>query len=110
MSTHLRPEESQLIKDQHWLSKTSLKIVRSTVYNAPSDPSISVRSWKLNEFNRELQCGDDSKGEPKYQIVARGYDKFFNIGGPVDRYEGKNGKSSGKDNVLTADVKAFGVA
>lgn len=97
MTTHLRPEDSQLINDLHRLSKKSPKLVRSTVYSAPSDPSVSVRSWKMNEFkyydvpspfptlarglfSRELPCGDDSKGEQKYQIVARGYDKFFNIG------------------------------
>ncbi|KAG2143593.1 RNA ligase-domain-containing protein [Suillus clintonianus] len=97
MSTHLRSEDSQLISDLHRLSKKSPKLVRSTVYNAPSDPSISIRSWKMNEFkyydvpspfptlarglfSRELPCGDDPEGEPKYQIVARGYDKFFNIG------------------------------
>lgn len=97
MLTHLRPEDSQLIDDLHRLSKKSPKLVRSTVYSAPSDPSISVRSWKMNEFkyydvpspfptlarglfSREIPCGDDSKGEQKYQIVARGYDKFFNIG------------------------------
>jgi hypothetical protein len=97
MTIHLRPEDSQLINDLHWLSKKSPKLVRSTVYSAPSDPSVSVRSWKMNEFkyydvpspfptlarglfSRELPCGDDSKGEQKYQIVARGYDKFFNIG------------------------------
>ncbi|KAG1722907.1 RNA ligase-domain-containing protein [Suillus lakei] len=97
MSTHLRLEDSQLIDDLHRLSKKSPKLVRSTVYSAPSDPSISVRSWKMNEFkyydvpspfptlarglfSRELPCEDDSEGKPKYQIVARGYDKFFNIG------------------------------
>ncbi|KAG1739916.1 RNA ligase-domain-containing protein [Suillus paluster] len=97
MSTHFHPEDSQLIHDLHKLSKKSPKLVRSTVYKAPSDPSISIRSWKMNEFKyydvpspfptlarglftRELSNGDESKGEPKYQIIARGYDKFFNIG------------------------------
>lgn len=97
MSTHFCPEDSQLIHDLHRLSKKSPKLVRSTVYNAPSDPTIPIRSWKMNEFkyydvpspfptlarglfSRELPFGDDSEGEPKYQIVARGYDKFFNIG------------------------------
>jgi tRNA ligase len=97
MSTHLRLEDSQLINDLHQLSKKSPKLVRSTVYSVPSDPSISVRSWKMNEFkyydvpspfptlarglfSRELPSGDEFKGEQKYQIVARGYDKFFNIG------------------------------
>jgi tRNA ligase len=97
MSTHFCPEDSQLIHDLHQLSKKSPKLVRSTVYNVPSDPTIPIRSWKMNEFkyynipspfptlarglfSRELPFGDDSEGEPKYQIVARGYDKFFNIG------------------------------
>lgn len=95
--TRMRAEDSQLIDDLHRLSKKSPKLVRSTVYTAPSDPSISVRSWKMNEFkyydvpspfptlarglfSRELPRGDDPNGEQKYQIVARGYDKFFNIG------------------------------
>lgn len=97
MSSHLRPEDSQLIDDLHRLSKKSPKLVKSTVYSVPSDPSISVRSWKMNEFkyydvpspfptlarglfSRELPYGDKSEGGQKYQIVARGYDKFFNIG------------------------------
>jgi len=97
MSTHFRPEDSQLIHDLHQISKKSPKLIRSTVYSAPSDPSISIRSWKMNEFkyydvpspfptlarglfSRELPSGDDPDGGPKYQIVARGYDKFFNIG------------------------------
>ncbi|KAG2048288.1 hypothetical protein BDR06DRAFT_1024555 [Suillus hirtellus] len=95
--TRMRAEDSQLIGDLHRLSKKSPKLVRSTVYTAPSDPSISVRSWKMNEFkyydvpspfptlarglfSRELPRGDDPNREQKYQIVARGYDKFFNIG------------------------------
>ncbi|KAG2145471.1 RNA ligase-domain-containing protein [Suillus bovinus] len=97
MSTHFRAEDSQLINDLLRLSKKSPKLVRSTVYSVPSDPSISVRSWKMNEFkyydipspfptlarglfSRELPCEDGSKGEQKHQIVARGYDKFYNIG------------------------------
>ncbi|KAG1807820.1 uncharacterized protein BJ212DRAFT_727507 [Suillus subaureus] len=31
-------------------------------------------------FSHEIPCGDDSRGEQECQIVARGYDKFFNIG------------------------------
>ncbi|OAX33523.1 hypothetical protein K503DRAFT_804308 [Rhizopogon vinicolor AM-OR11-026] len=98
MSTTRFPlEDSQLIHDLHQLSKKSPKLVRSTVYSAPSDPSISIRSWKMNEFkyydvpspfptlarglfSREIPSGDDQQGEQTYQIVARGYDKFFNIG------------------------------
>ena len=93
---HFIPEDSQLIHDLHRLSKKSPKLVRSTVYSAPSDPSISIRSWKMNEFkyydvpspfptlarglfSRELPS-PEGDGDVKYQIVARGYDKFFNIG------------------------------
>ncbi|KAF8132467.1 RNA ligase-domain-containing protein [Boletus edulis] len=86
-------EDSQLIVDLHRISQKSPKLVRSTVYSAPSDPTVKIRSWKMNEFKyydipspfptlarglftRELKGGD----QPRYQIVARGYDKFFNIG------------------------------
>ncbi|OJA08816.1 hypothetical protein AZE42_05067, partial [Rhizopogon vesiculosus] len=98
MSTTRFPlEDSQLIHDLHRLSEKSLKLVRSTMYSAPSDPSIAIRSWKMNEFkyydvpspfptlarglfSRETPSGNDQHGEQTYQIVARGYDKFFNIG------------------------------
>lgn len=67
------------------VQNTSPKLIRSTVYAAPADPTIAVRSWKMNEFKyydipspfptyaRGLFSVDD-------RIVARGYDKFFNIG------------------------------
>ena len=81
----------------------SAKLVRSSVYPAPADPAISVRSWKMTEhkyytvplpfptlarglFSRELPDAgaEGGKGEgpskKKHQIVVRGYDKFFNIG------------------------------
>ncbi|KAG1832357.1 RNA ligase-domain-containing protein [Suillus subalutaceus] len=97
MSTHLHTEDSQLINDMHRLSKKFQKLVRSMMYSVPSNPFISVRSWKMNEFkyydipspfptlmrglfSRELAYGDNSEGEKKYPIVARGNDKFFNIG------------------------------
>ncbi|KAG2039359.1 hypothetical protein BDR03DRAFT_980872 [Suillus americanus] len=83
MSTHLRAEDSQLINDLHRLSKTSPKLVRSTVYSAPSDPSISaMNEFKYYEIPSPFPtlARDDSKGQKKYQVVARGYDKFFNIG------------------------------
>ncbi|KIJ58824.1 hypothetical protein HYDPIDRAFT_33787 [Hydnomerulius pinastri MD-312] len=89
-------EDSQLIADLHLISKKSPKLVRSSTYAAPSDPAINIRSWKMNEFKyydvpspfptlarglftRELK-GNGEGGEPRYEIVARGYDKFFNIG------------------------------
>lgn len=81
------------------------KHAKSTVYTAPADPSIKLRSWKMMEhryydipspfptlarglFTRDLTEqdaeGKNAKGgedtAKKYQIVVRGYDKFFNIG------------------------------
>jgi hypothetical protein len=95
-SSHFNTQDSQLIANLHRISKASPKLIRSTLYDAPSDPAIKVRSWKMNEFKyydvpspfptlarglvtRELEKGKDGD-EPRYQIVARGYDKFFNIG------------------------------
>ena len=93
-------ENSDLIASLHALQAKSKKLVRSSTYPAPADSSIQVRSWKMNEFKyydvpspfptlarglftREIP--DDSQIEGKaasktYEIVARGYDKFFNIG------------------------------
>ncbi|KAL5476920.1 TRL1 [Sanghuangporus weigelae] len=74
------------------------KLVSSSVYPAPADPSVSIRSWKLNEYRyydvpspfptlaRGLftqwvsENPGSEEGEGRYRIVARGYDKFFNIG------------------------------
>ncbi|KAF8225851.1 RNA ligase [Tricholoma matsutake] len=96
-------EDSQLIAALHNLSRKSLKLVKSSTYPAPVDPKIVVRSWKMNEFKyydipspfptlaRGLFTVDLPKDEDeakkdatdvdqRYRIVARGYDKFFNIG------------------------------
>jgi tRNA ligase len=96
-------EDSQLIAALHNLSKKSPKLVKSSTYPAPADPQIVVHSWKMNEFKYydvpspfptlarglftvELPKGADEaeKGsknvDQKHRIVARGYDKFFNIG------------------------------
>ncbi|KAF9226083.1 hypothetical protein BS17DRAFT_776626 [Gyrodon lividus] len=94
--SHFNAEDSRLIADLHRISKESPKLIRSMVYAAPSDPEINIHSWKMNEFKyydvpspfptlarglftRELKKGE-SGDDPRYQIVARGYDKFFNIG------------------------------
>lgn len=99
------PSDSELISALHRLHKKSPKLVRSSKYEAPEDPSITVESWKMNEFKyydipspfptlaRGLFTVDvtdgrgdgkeeegHSGGEREYRIVARGYDKFFNIG------------------------------
>lgn len=96
-------EDSQLIAALHNLSRKSLKLVKSSTYPAPADPKIVVCSWKMNEFKyydipspfptlaRGLFTVDLPKDEDeakkdatdvdqRYRIVARGYDKFFNIG------------------------------
>ncbi|KAF9496652.1 RNA ligase [Pleurotus eryngii] len=89
------PEDSALISSLIALSERSPKLVKWSDYPAPADPSITVRSWKMNEFKyydvpspfptlaRGLysrKLGDRDGGEERHRIVARGYDKFFNIG------------------------------
>ena len=74
------------------LSQKSPKLVKSTTYEAPADPSIAIRSWKMNEFKyydvpspfptlaRGLFTQEvKGEGRTRYRIVARGYDKFFNV-------------------------------
>ncbi len=83
-------QDSQLISDLASLAKNKPKLVKSTVYNAPADPTIKVRSWKMNEYKYydvpspfpSLVRGVFSVDLPenRHRIVARGYDKFFNIG------------------------------
>ena len=94
--------DHELIVTLHKLSKKSPKLVRSTTYPAPADPKVTIRSWKMNEFKyydvpspfptlaRGIFTQWDGEGEAEYKgegssngkhrIVARGYDKFFNIG------------------------------
>ncbi|KZT07913.1 uncharacterized protein LAESUDRAFT_724384 [Laetiporus sulphureus 93-53] len=85
--------DSHLVDELFAITKRSPKLVRSTEYHAPADPNIIVRSWKMNEFKyydvpspfptlaRGLFTMEvNVKGRLKHRIVARGYDKFFNIG------------------------------
>lgn len=85
--------DHELVEKLITLSEKSPKLVKSTVYQAPADPNISIRSWKMNEFKyydipspfptlaRGLFTQDiEVDGHVKHRIVARGYDKFFNIG------------------------------
>ncbi|EGN92568.1 hypothetical protein SERLA73DRAFT_99105 [Serpula lacrymans var. lacrymans S7.3] len=100
MTPPCSPEDSQLIADLYMLSSKSPKLVRSSEYAAPSDPEVTVRSWKMNEFKyydipspfptlarglfslklSDKNDGVDGTGKAKHRIVVRGYDKFFNIG------------------------------
>jgi tRNA ligase len=83
-------EDSQLIAELQQLSQKGPKLVKSSTYSAPSAPEIMVRSWKMNEHKYydvpspfpTLARGIFSvqEGDVKSRIVARGYDKFFNIG------------------------------
>ena len=70
------------------LSKKNPKLVRSTEYTAPADPSIRLRSWKRNKFKYcdipspfpTLARGlftQAASGQTKNRIVARGHDKFL---------------------------------
>ncbi|EED78500.1 predicted protein [Postia placenta Mad-698-R] len=93
ISKHGSEKDSELIDELLALSKKNPKLVRSTEYTAPADPNINVRSWKMNEFKyydvpspfptlaRGLFTQDvQTNDRVKHRIVARGYDKFFNIG------------------------------
>ncbi|KAF7316285.1 tRNA ligase [Mycena indigotica] len=85
------PEDSALVARLHEISAKKPKLIKSSLYDAPADPQIKVRSWKMDEFRYydvpspfpTLARGIFTVELPKekaYRIVARGYDKFFNIG------------------------------
>ncbi|KAJ7205526.1 RNA ligase-domain-containing protein [Mycena pura] len=90
------PEDSALVAKLHEVSANKPKLVKSSVYSAPADPDVQVRSWKMDEFKYydvpspfpTLARGiftvelpkTTGKAKQEYRIVARGYDKFFNIG------------------------------
>ncbi|KIM36560.1 hypothetical protein M413DRAFT_449100 [Hebeloma cylindrosporum] len=94
MSGTYNAKNSALIASLVALSAKNPKLVKSTAYEATIDGAdAKIQSWKMNEFKyhdvpspfptlarglftREL----DTQGAKKYQIVVRGYDKFFNIG------------------------------
>ncbi|KAF7341169.1 tRNA ligase [Mycena venus] len=96
MARPVVPEDSALIAKLHEISAARPKLIKSSVYSAPADPDIQVRSWKMDEFKYydvpspfpTLARGIFTVELPKaaetdkqeYRIVARGYDKFFNIG------------------------------
>lgn len=86
-------EDHELIESLISLAQKSPRLVRSTEYEAPADSRIKIRSWKMNEFKyydipspfptlaRGLFTQDvEVERAVKHRIVARGYDKFFNIG------------------------------
>ncbi|KAF7344319.1 tRNA ligase [Mycena sanguinolenta] len=83
-------EDSALIQELMDLSSAKPKLVRASNYAAPVDPNISIASWKMAEHKYymvpspfpTLARGVFSlkQSDGRYRIVARGYDKFFNIG------------------------------
>ncbi|TFK17845.1 hypothetical protein FA15DRAFT_710412 [Coprinopsis marcescibilis] len=93
-------EDSALIDTLLGLSKTSPKLVKSTLSDVPGCEAegLAVRSWKMNEFKYydvpspfptlarglfTMDVGDedgDGVDGVRHRIVVRGYDKFFNIG------------------------------
>ncbi|KAH9930453.1 RNA ligase-domain-containing protein [Epithele typhae] len=86
-------DDSDLVEKLKQISKEDPKLVKASDYQAPADPGIIIRSWKMNEFKyynvptpfptlaRGLFTQDIKKGKKMmHRIVVRGYDKFFNIG------------------------------
>lgn len=105
-------EDDTLIRALDALSIKNKKLIKATTHEAPADPRITVRSWKMDEFKygvhpspfptlarglftREIIQGKkdaqveedvarenfiDRQTQRRHVIVARGYDKFFNIG------------------------------
>ena len=93
MASQTNETDHKLVSDLFALSKRAKKLVNSTEYHPPAIPEMTVRSWKMNEFKyydipspfptlaRGLFTQEIKKGgRTKHRIVARGYDKFFNIG------------------------------
>ena len=97
MTPTFNKDDSKLMADLHALSKKSPKLVRSSQYPAPAQPETVISSWKMNEFKyydipspfptlarglftTEHSMDGESGDAKQYRIVARGYDKFFNIG------------------------------
>ncbi|TCD71017.1 hypothetical protein EIP91_000515 [Steccherinum ochraceum] len=95
----LSSDDDALVRDLFRISKKSPKLIRSSEDEAPADPRIKLRSWKMNEFKyydipspfptlarglftqeiKEEGYEQDPRNV-KHRIVVRGYDKFFNIG------------------------------
>ena len=100
--------DSALISTLLTMASKQPKLVKSSVYSVsvPWPPTskvqtateLKIRSWKMNEFKyydvpspfptlarglftREVRPDEEYIGNAKkYQVVVRGYDKFFNIG------------------------------
>ena len=82
-------EDDELIRTLFRVSKKSPKLIKWSEYDAPADPRVKIFSWKMNEFKYydvpspfpTLARGLFTRlASGQHTIVARGYDKFFNIG------------------------------
>ncbi|KAH7105959.1 RNA ligase-domain-containing protein [Auriculariales sp. MPI-PUGE-AT-0066] len=91
---------TELIERMRTIARKDKKLITSNEYSAPAQPDIKIRSWKANEFKyyvvpspfptlargvfTEWLPAHDGQPEGtfggQWRIVARGYDKFFNIG------------------------------
>jgi tRNA ligase len=90
MSSRRTPEaDHDLIASLYALSNKSPKLVKPSIQNPPSAPEEQITTWKMNEFRYydipspfpTLARGlFTRKVGGRFEIVARGYDKFFNIG------------------------------
>ena len=91
-------EDSDFIASLHAFEDKYPRLFSSSSITAPADPSIEIRRWKVSTFKyydvpsllptlarglftREIPNDSKEGGQAStYQIVARGYDKFFGIG------------------------------
>lgn len=82
-------EDHELIARLYEVNKKSPKLVKCSIQHPPDDPEVDVTTWKMNEFKYydipspfpTLARGlFTRKVNDRFQIVVRGYDKFFNIG------------------------------
>lgn len=105
MAPTLPAIDDKLVRELFAKSQRTKKLIMSSTYSAPSLPDVTIRSWKMNEFryydvpspfptlarglfttwvpsqSGEAPAVKEDEGEKgNYRIVARGYDKFFNIG------------------------------
>ena len=104
MATQVLEADSKLVSQLQVMANTGSRkraLVKTSSYKAPADPEIVINSWKLDEFkyydvpspfptlarglftqrlDKSKNDTEDGSDAVKYRIVARGYDKFFNIG------------------------------
>jgi tRNA ligase len=82
-------EEHELITRLYAIAGKNKKLVSASLQSPPDAPEEKIATWKMNEWKYydvpspfpTLARGlFTTKREGRHAIVARGYDKFFNIG------------------------------